>query len=181
MPRNIEIKARAPDWHRQLAAARDLAQSTFELHQEDTFFDCASGLLKLRDFGDGPGELIHYQRQRGGGPRLSRYSICPVTHVAALREMLGTALGVRAVVRKRRLVLLVGQTRIHFDDVEGLGRFIELEVVLRDDQSEDDGRAIARDLAARLQITPGNEIIATYAELLAGRTLAAPCAANPQE
>ena len=42
--------------------------------------------------------------------------------------MLGQALGVLGVVRKQRLLYLVGQTRVHLDSVEGLGDFLELEV-----------------------------------------------------
>jgi hypothetical protein len=48
-----------------------------------------------------------------------------------LRGVLGAACGIMGVVRKRRTVRMVGRTRVHLDEVEGLGRFIELEVVPR--------------------------------------------------
>ena len=41
---------------------------------------------------------------------------------------LGLALGVRGVVKKTRRLIMIGQTRVHIDDVEGLGTFMELEV-----------------------------------------------------
>ena len=49
----------------------------------------------------------------------------------SLKSTLSLALGVRGVVRKTRYLYLVGQTRIHLDDVEGLGHFMELEVVMQ--------------------------------------------------
>ena len=36
-------------------------------------------------------------------------------------------------------MLIIDQTRVHLDKVEGLGSFVELEVVLRDEQSTEDG------------------------------------------
>ena len=43
---------------------------------------------------------------------------------------LSKALGVKGVVNKRRKLYMVGQTRIHVDHVEGLGDFMELEVIM---------------------------------------------------
>ena len=60
--------------------------------------------------------------------------------------MLSRALGVRGAVRKLRTVYIAGQTRIHLDDVEDLGQFVELEVVLESGQSNADGVKIAHDL-----------------------------------
>ena len=47
-----------------------------------------------------------------------------------MRELLSHALGVQAVVRKRRTLLSLDASRIHLDNVEGLGRFIEFEVIV---------------------------------------------------
>ena len=46
------------------------------------------------------------------------------------QETLGEALGVKGRVKKTRLLYMVGQTRVHVDEVEGLGNFMELEVSL---------------------------------------------------
>jgi hypothetical protein len=38
------------------------------------------------------------------------------------------------------LLDLVGQTRVHIDQVDGLGDVLELQGVMREGQSEDEGR-----------------------------------------
>ena len=76
------------------------------------------------------------------------------------------ALGVRGVVRKKRYLYLAGQTRIHLDDVEGLGQFMELEVVLRDGQSDADGQSIAEDLMAKLGVRTEDLLEGAYMDLL---------------
>ena len=85
---------------------------------------------------------------------------------AALREALARAQGVRGRVRKQRWLLLTGQTRIHLDRVEGLGDFLELEVVLRDGQSAADGEAIADVLLARLGVAASQRLAGAYLDLL---------------
>ncbi len=167
MPRNVEIKARVhnPDSLRRTVEELSGGPAA-RLVQEDTFFDCPRGRLKLRLADDGAGELIAYHRRDQAGPRVSRFFKAPVGDPDALRAVLGEALGTGGVVRKRRTLHLVGQTRIHLDEVEGLGHFVELEVVLRDDQSAADGEAIARDLMAKLQITDEDLIDAAYVDLL---------------
>ena len=58
MARNIEIKARCNDPERcRKLAARFSDKGPEILHQADTFFYCNDGRLKLREFGDGTGEL----------------------------------------------------------------------------------------------------------------------------
>lgn len=66
------------------------------------------------------------------GPKLSNYVRAATADPAALREALTRACGQIGRVREARWLLLSGQTRIHLDRVEGLGDFLELEVVLRD-------------------------------------------------
>lgn len=167
MPRNIEIKVRIASVEALLPRARALADLDAELlEQDDSFFTVPHGRLKLRDFGDGHAELIHYHRPDRPQARASDYVRVPVADPEALREALTRACGSAGCVRKRRWLLRVGQTRVHLDRVEGLGDFMELEVVLRDGQSDDDGCAIAERLMQRLGLGFAPRIAGAYVDLL---------------
>jgi predicted adenylyl cyclase CyaB len=122
--------------------------------------------LKLRDFADGSGELIRYERADSKQPSESQYVRAPTDDPGALKEALENALGVRQVVRKQRTVHLVGQTRIHLDRVEDLGEFIELEVVLTSGQSFADGVRVAEGLMEKMEIEERDLIDAAYVDLL---------------
>ena len=178
MPRNIEIKARIERIEALLSHARTLADGEPELiAQDDSFFHVAHGRLKLRQFADGSAELIHYHRGDGPEARPSDYVRVPVADAAALREALARACGLRGRVRKRRWLLRLGQTRLHLDRVEGLGDFVELEVVLRGGQSDDEGRAIADGWMQRLGLQHAPRLGGAYVDQLdAGST--APCSAS---
>jgi adenylate cyclase class IV len=168
MPTNVEIKARVCDRHGMGERAASLSGGPpTVLRQEDTFFHVPAGRLKLRKLGPDRGELIFYHRADQPGPKFSDYSISITSEPANLRDVLGTALGVLGVLRKERWLYLVGQTRIHLDRVEGLGDFVELEVVLRWGQSEEQGKAIAADLMRRLEIVSEDLIAGAYLDLLA--------------
>ena len=136
------------------------------LFQEDTFFDVPTGRLKLRTFENGLGELIQYDRANKTGPTESRYVLAPTNEPEALKEALSNALGIRAVIRKRRVVHRVGRTRIHLDRVEGLGEFIELEVVLDPDDPPTDGIRIAEELMTKLEIRRTDLIESAYVDLM---------------
>lgn len=173
MARNVEVKARIDSVAALLPRARALADGPEQrIEQDDTFFACARGRLKLRDFGDGRGELIHYDRADAEGPKLSDYVRAPTSDPAALREALTRAHGAGSVlgrVRKTRWLLRVGATRVHLDRVEGLGDFMELEVVLRDDQQVADGEAIAQALLVQLGIADRQRLAGAYLDLLPPR------------
>jgi predicted adenylyl cyclase CyaB len=169
MPRNVEIKARVADPDALAAAALALADGPpTRIRQHDTFYRVPAGRLKLRDFGDGRGELIAYQRPDRTGPKTSHYVIAPTNAPAALHEALSAALGVRGVVAKERTLLMCGRTRIHLDAVADLGHFMELEVVLTDDESEAAGLAEAEELMAALGIGTDDLVRAAYIDLVAG-------------
>jgi adenylate cyclase class IV len=170
MARNVEVKARIASVEALLPRARALADASERLiEQDDTFFACANGRLKLRDFGNGTGELIHYQRADTTGPKLSDYVRVPTSDPAALREALARAHGVIGQVRKTRWLLIAGATRIHLDRVEGLGDFLELEVVLREGQGVQEGEAIAERLLRDLGIDPAQRLAGAYLDLLSRR------------
>lgn len=167
MPRNVEIKARVADLSRIRARLADLGgQNTHELVQVDTFFNVPNGRLKLREFGDGTAELISYHREDQSGPKLSCYERVACENPKRLSKALAKVLGVRGVVRKRRQVTLIGRTRIHLDEVENLGSFVELEVVLNDEELVSKGEQVAQDLLVELGI-PGSCLLAmAYIDLL---------------
>jgi len=166
VPDNIEIKARVRDLRRVETLAESLAGAGPEIfEQEDTFFKAQRGRLKLRVWSSARGELIFYARPDTLGPKHSEYRIAATSDPERTREVLAAALGTAGTVRKTRFLYRVGQTRIHVDDVAGLGHFIELEVVLHPGQSTDEGERIVRDLMARLEIGEGDLIAGAYVDM----------------
>jgi homotetrameric cytidine deaminase len=159
--RNLEIKARDADPRRSLEAALALgAQDRGELTQRDTYFAGARGRLKLREQTPGETELIQYRRPDEAGPRTSEFRIVPVAAAAeALKTALDAAYGTLVVVEKRRRLLLWEDVRIHLDDVDGLGAFVELEAPHDGDQE-----AKVERLTEALQI--GDSIPGSYSDLL---------------
>ena len=171
MKRNVEIKAKVVGLEAVREIVERLADSgPMELEQEDTFFACPRGRLKLRRFVGCPqAELIYYERPESSGPKESRYVVHPTADPEGLREVLAAAFDIRGVVRKRRAVYLIGQARVHLDQVEGLGEFVELEVVLRPEQKSADGVALAHELMAKLGISPNQLVDRAYIDLLQER------------
>ena len=170
MPRNIEIKARIDSIEAVLPRAQAIAHTEPELIvQDDTFFKVPQGRLKLREFADGSAELIHYHRPDHGDTRASDSVRVPVPDPAARREALARACGIAGRVRKQRWLLLAGATRIHLDGVEGLGDFIELEVVLADGQTDAYGSAVAEALMQSLELAGAERIAGAYLDLKAPR------------
>src|SRR5437867_7170167 len=107
MTRNIEIKATVSDLPSVRAKVVSLARAPSEaLLQTDTFFVVPRGRLKLRQFSDGSGELIFYERPDRAGPNESSYLRYACPEPAALATVLRHALGVRGIVEKRREVFM---------------------------------------------------------------------------
>jgi len=170
MPSNIEIKARTRDFEQVRLRAEALSDTAVEvIAQEDIFFYTEKGRLKLRVLALNHGQLIYYTRPDQEGPKRSEYHIYETFDPENLRLVLELAYGVRGVVKKTRSVYLVGQTRVHLDDVEGLGQFMELEVVLGEGQSDAEGQVIAEGLMHRLGVESGDLIEGAYMDLLNGR------------
>ena len=167
MPANIEIKARARDFKAIKARAEKLSDTPVEvIPQVDTFFSTNKGRLKLRELSPSRAQLIYYERPNQDGPKRSDYHIFETSDPINLKTTLSLALGTRGVVQKTRYLFLVGQTRIHLDDVDGLGQFMELEVVLDPNQSDKDGQAVAEELMSQLGIEKGDLLESAYLDLM---------------
>ena len=167
MPQNVEIKAVLKDRAAALAAVASRSDGPPEtIVQHDFFFRRSEGRLKLRIFESGKGELIQYEREDAADARSSHYRIARTSDPEVLLDSLTQALGCVGEVKKTRILYLIGQTRVHIDEVQGLGDFLELEVVLRPDQSEDEGKRIANELLRDFGIAKSQFIAEAYVDLL---------------
>jgi predicted adenylyl cyclase CyaB len=168
MPRNIEIKARVESVHALAQRVAPIAtEGPIEIAQDDTFFRCESGRLKLRAFSATEGELIFYRRANEQGLKESFYVRTPTSEPERLREALSLAYGQAGRVVKHRTLYLVGRTRVHLDRVEGLGHFLEFEVVLEENEPAEVGVHEAHSLIACLGVKPSQLIETAYVDLLA--------------
>lgn len=166
MPQNVEIKARVSDLANIETSASSIAtEGPKDLVQDDTFFACVRGRLKLRELSSTQGQLIFYLRPNEPGPKISEYWIIDTTSPATLREALTRALGVVGRVRKHRRLYIAGRTRIHLDTVEGLGGFVELEVVLAAGESTRLGMDTARMVMSILGIADSQLVTGAYVDL----------------
>ena len=167
MARNVEIKARLRDINIQRDIALRLSKSDpVIIHQEDIFFKTNKGRLKLRVFTDGSGELISYIRTDKKGPKTSEYFIFKTDNPDELKKLLTHSLGILHRVVKKRELFIVGKTRVHIDQVDQLGDFLELEVVLDKNDSPEDGKKTAKELMDKLRIPENSLIEKAYVDLL---------------
>lgn len=165
--RNVEIKARLADFaltRKRVEMIADSGASVIE--QEDTFFACPNGRLKVRTFSEAEGELIYYKRSDSTEPKISHYIRSKSSDPRSLCDLLSSALGIRGIVRKKRTLYIIGQTRIHLDEVENLGSFIELEVVLSPHQTTSEGIIIAQEIMEKLGINKDDLVGKAYIDLL---------------
>ena len=167
MPRNVEIKARVHNFEALRLRAADLADGPVEIiEQLDTFYITPRGRLKLRVLAPDRCELIQYTRADDSTAKTSTYEIVRSDDPASFSRILESALPIRGVVTKTRHLYLIGPTRVHLDEVEGLGTFMELEVVLSKGQTTEYGAAIADNLMAKLGFQKEDLISGAYIDLL---------------
>jgi adenylate cyclase class IV len=168
MPTNIEIKARVADRDSFIAKAQNLAGSELSnIDQDDTFFRCEAGRLKLRTLGENDGQLIFYQRSNQAGPRASFFTATPTTDPTGLRTALTLAYGAVGRVRKHRILFIAGRTRIHLDRVDQLGDFVELEVTMAEHDDRAQATEEAESVMAALGIRSDQLVPTAYVDLIA--------------
>ncbi len=164
---NIEIKAEFPDLQLAKSRAESAGSVTHgTLHQIDTYFNVASGRLKLREINGNECQLIFYQRPDAAGPKTSAYQISPVPNPSTMKAVLTPALGVWKVVEKKRELYLHDEVRIHLDRVTGLGDFIELEGVVTQPELFDAIQRKVEDLMDHFGLSAENLVAGSYSDLL---------------
>jgi predicted adenylyl cyclase CyaB len=167
VPRNIEVKIRV----RELAPIRVAvlaagARSRGVEAQIDRYYELAGGRrVKLRVRDGATAEMIRYDRPETSGVRASTYEVTPVRDPDAGVCMVPKDAPV-SIVRKRRELLVIDNVRIHLDDVDGLGTFLELEAVVDPAHDDDTCRRQVSALLDTLGLATIEPIRASYGELV---------------
>ena len=168
MATNIEIKATYEDLEHAkricgLLAAKYIGTDL----QLDTYFKVHSGKLKLRESTLSKNQLIFYNREIKYDAKRSDYFLVPIEgEPAPLRCLLSYALGVIAQVQKTRDIFIIACTRIHLDNVESLGKFIEFEYLINNSNSMENGIKELDQIRERFDIQESNLIDVSYSDLL---------------
>ena len=167
---NVECKARDPDSEATLRSCVALGATDHgTLAQTDTYFAGARGRLKLREQNDGC-QLIAYRRADDASDTESRYVLADVADAGAVLEALDAAFGATVTVVKRRRLFTLDNVRIHLDEVDGLGPFVELEGVVAPDGSDlTETRERVAALRAQLGISDDALVAVGYSDLLMDR------------
>jgi adenylate cyclase, class 2 len=174
---NIEFKAST----NKLAELEDLLQQHNPLfigedHQVDTYFNVPSlpsqsfggqaGRLKLRE-GNIENALIHYERENTAGAKSSHVLLYQHQPDKILKEILIKTLGIKAVVDKKRKIYFINNVKFHFDTVEGLGTFIEVEAIDKDGSiGKEKLQAQCDEYVALFNITPSDFCALSYSDMV---------------
>ncbi len=137
-----------------------------EDHQVDTYFNVSAGRLKLRE-GNIENALIHYEREDFAGAKSSHVLLYQHQPDKTLKNILIKTLGVKAVVDKRRKIYFIENVKFHFDTVEGLGTFVEVEAIDRDGNiGKESLQAQCDEYAALFGITTDDFCSASYSDMI---------------
>jgi predicted adenylyl cyclase CyaB len=167
--RNLELKATDPAPERSVAACHELGAADHgHIVQQDTYFLVGHGGLKLREEQPGKPHLIQFERAGIPQEHESRYHIVQVDDGPTARAALAATIGVRGVVSKRRRLFLYRTVRMHLDEVEGLGSFIELEAVAARGSDLSGEHRLISELRRALAITDQRLVAESYSELVLG-------------
>lgn len=169
--RNIELKARLRNPAAARGIAASLADRPVELQSQcDTYFHCRHGRLKLREIDGCGATLIWYDRADDAAARPSDYRLIEIADGAGLLAALAAALGIWIVVRKRRQIYWHRNVRIHLDEVESLGSFLEFEAVLSVSADECASRELVDTLARRFDLAADDLLDRSYSDMLAAQS-----------
>ena len=186
MNRNIELKAFYPNLAHGHVIAREIGASLHGVErQRDSYFQVDRGRLKLRERiplaappvagevgettdSEIEAQLIWYERPDAASARKSDYELVsfPSTQGPRLRPLLAGALGLTVEVVKERTIYLFDDVRIHLDDVERLGRFIEFEAIVGPGCNELQGHRKVTRLTEVFGIAPDQIQERSYADLM---------------
>jgi adenylate cyclase, class 2 len=164
---NLELKAKCSD----LLIFRRLAEEIGAIWQwrhaqQDTYFNGDNGKLKLREVDEKPAELIAYNRPALAQAKISNYNLVIINEPDQFKKVLSIALRQTIIVKKYRDLYLWNNVRIHLDEVQDVGSFVEFEAVIDADNNERISQDRIDYLVSHFNIKESDKINIGYYELL---------------
>lgn len=162
---NIEFKAELRDIELARGQCRLIgAQRIGVLRQLDTYYKLADGRLKRREAPGEPIEWVYYHRPDRVTPRMSNYTI--LSDEQARRRWGTQSLRAWLDVRKTRELWMLGDVRIHLDEVDELGTFVEFEAMLSKQFTVKEAHAAIAKLRETFEPAMGEPIALSYSDLM---------------
>lgn len=165
--KNLEIKQSLSDFRDVICRLKKIgARHAGRLFQTDTYYSCNGGRLKIREINNKKFELISYQRPDKKRGKLSNYKVAFISkNDLEKNKRLYQIFGEKCVVKKERNLWIYKHTRIHLDKVNKLGKFLELETVVKDIDIEQAKLEQAK-LKQRLCLSKYNNLAGSYCDLI---------------
>lgn len=182
MIHNIDTKAKIKNLQEKEQLVKEIGEFQYEETQVDTYFKVKKGKLKIRE---SPHEasLILYDRPTKKiretnilifGATFNPASAKSLTtgEITNLKNILMKVLDVKVIITKKRKIYFTkslsipGELRIHIDNVNDLGKFIEFEIQTTEKK---EGKKLIRNLLERCKISEDALIEDSYSDLLKKR------------
>lgn len=163
MPKNIELKTKLENFDRIKLILKQRGIELSEiLIQTDIYYDFSNFLLKLRKSNE-EYQLIKYNRDEYGKERISDYEILKIRGEDPI-SFFNSIFKISTIVKKKRELYLYKNTRIHLDEVETLGKFLEIETVVK--SSDEEAQTEFQQVVNLLELDLSKQLKVSYRDLL---------------
>ncbi len=163
MPTNLELKIKLKSFNKTKKLLDNIkAKFIKTLNQKDVYYKTKTGLLKLR-IENSNQSLIKYVRNEKGKDRFSDYFVLNISKGNS-EKFFQDIFPIEVVVKKKRLLFMYDNTRIHLDAVKDLGNFLELETLVINGKK--DAKKRFNQIMKLLQLNEHEEIRNSYRDLI---------------
>jgi predicted adenylyl cyclase CyaB len=136
--KNIELKIELHNFKEIKQRLLEIkAESKGTLLQVDTYYDYPDGRLKAREINKKEFVIIYYKRPNEAASKISNYKVYRFEKkdFAQIKKMFSDLCDEKVIVRKVRDLWIYKNTRIHLDNVNNLGNYLELETVVEESEN----------------------------------------------
>ncbi len=165
--KNIELKIGISNFRNiEKLLKRIGAKEEGLLVQKDTYYNSKNNRLKIREINGNEFQLIGYNRPDKESEKMCDYSLLNLDkkQATSLKKILKDSFGEKVVVKKKRNLWIYKNTRIHLDTVGNLGRFLELETVVR--EGVNNARKEYKEVVDLLELDGYKKYKKSYSDLL---------------